>query len=213
MMKTGKPALQGAKASGSSVESSLAYPNSSLKVSPSPQSSQGKSKLNRFKIIASILKQGSSTASPRPPEASNGLPNGLVVSDESSGEKSNQKRNSPKDITDFGSFQKRHWGGNEATSGAGEISREMYSLSEEAGESDAEQQDKEHKDEEALLQTESKDEAAVTEGPDENSEVSNNNNSSDEGVKKESEEKDEESLSCSDSAASGCLSGSSKEEA
>ncbi|XP_074467143.1 short transient receptor potential channel 4-like isoform X2 [Sebastes fasciatus] len=220
MVKTGKPALQVAKASGSSVDSSLAYPNASLKVTPSPQSSQGKSKLNRFKIIASILKQGSSTASPRPPEDSNGLPNGLVVSDESSGKKSSQKRNSPKDSTDFGSFQKCHWGGSEATSGAEEISREMYSLSEEAGESggsDAEQQDKERKvrgeDGKGLLQIEKEEEAAANEAPGENSEVSNASNSTGEGGKKESEEKDKECLPCSDSLASGCLSGSSREEA
>ncbi|XP_034406020.1 short transient receptor potential channel 4a [Cyclopterus lumpus] len=206
MVKTGKPALQGAKASGSSVESSLAYPNSSLKVSPSPQSSQAKSKLNRFKLIASILKQGSSTASPRPPESSNGLLIGLGVSDESSSK--SQRVNSPKDNADVGLFQKRHWSGNEATLGAGEISRDMYSLSEEAGETDAEQQDKEHqargKDEQELLQTEKKDE---------NNDVSKSNNSSDEGRKKETEEKDKESLSCSDSAAGGCLSVSSREEA
>ncbi|XP_078121871.1 short transient receptor potential channel 4-like isoform X2 [Sander vitreus] len=204
MVKTGKPPLQGAKASGSSVESSLAYPNASLKVSSSPQTSQVKRKLNRFKIIASILKQGSSTASPRPPEASNGLPYGLVVSDESSGKKSSQKRNTPKDITDFGLFQKHHWGSNEATSSAGE----MYSLSEEAGESggsDAEQQDKEHratgKDEKGLLQTEKEEEAAVNEDLNENGEVSNTNNSSNEDGKKETEEKDKESLPCSDSVA------------
>lgn len=222
MMKTGKPALQGAKASGSSVESSLAYPNSSLKVSTCPQSSQVKSKLNRFKIATSILKLGSSTASPRPPEASNGLPNGLlsVVSDESSSEMSSQRRNFPKDITDFGLFQKRHWSGNEDTPGAGEISRKMYSLSEEAGESggsDAEAQDKGHmargKDDKGLLETEKKEEAAVNEAPNGNSEVSNTNNSLDEGGIKETEEKDKDSLPCSDSAADGCLSGSSREEA
>lgn len=212
MMKTGKPALQGAKTSGSSVDSSL-------EVSPCPQSSGVKSKLNRFKIITSILKQGSSTASPRPPEASNGLPNGLLVSDESSSEKSSQRKNFPKDITDFGLFQKRHWGGKEDASGAGEIPRKMYSLSEEAGEcggSDAEGQDKEctarGKDEKGLLETEKEEEAAGNEAPNENSEVSNTN-SLDESGKKETEEKDKESLPCSDSVSGGCLSGSSREEA
>ncbi|XP_032389349.1 short transient receptor potential channel 4 [Etheostoma spectabile] len=216
MVKTGKPALQGAKASGSSVESSLAYPNASRKVSSSPQTSQVKSKLNRFKIIASILKQGSSTASPRPPEASNGLPYGLLVSDESFVKTSSQKRNSSKDITDFGLFQKRHWGGNEATSGAGE----MYSLSEEAGESggsDREQQDKDHRatgrDEKGLLQTEKEEEIAVNESLNENGEVSNTNNSWNEDGKKETVEKDKESLSCGDSVASGCLTESFREEA
>ncbi|GAA6223849.1 short transient receptor potential channel 4 [Lates japonicus] len=222
MMKTGKPALQGAKASGSSVESSLAYPNSSLKVSPCPQSSQVKSKLNRFKVITSILKQGSSTASPRPPEASNGLPNGLlsVDSDESPSEKSSQRRNFPKDITDFGLFQKRHWDSNEATSGTGEISRNMYSLSEEAGESggsDADEQDKGHrsrgKDEEELLKGEKAEKAAVTEAANEDSEVSNTNRSSEEDGGKETEEKDKETLSCSGPVADGCLPGTCREEA
>ncbi|XP_059207409.1 short transient receptor potential channel 4-like [Centropristis striata] len=203
MMKTGKPALQAAKASCSSVESSLAYPNASLKVSPSPQSSQAKSKLNRFKIIASILKQGSSTASPRPPESSNGLPNGLLAaaaaaSDESAGLKSSQKRSSPKDSSDFGLFQKRQ---------AGEMSREMYSVSEEAGESegpDAEQQEKK-KD----IKGTEEEAAAANEAQDE-SEASNTNNSSDEGGKKEGEAKDKESEPCSDSIAGECL--SSREE-
>uniref|UniRef100_A0A4W6FQ61 Transient receptor potential cation channel, subfamily C, member 4a n=1 Tax=Lates calcarifer TaxID=8187 RepID=A0A4W6FQ61_LATCA len=175
MMKTGKPALQGAKASGSSVESSLAYPNSSLKVSPCPQSSQVKSKLNRFKVITSILKQGSSTASPRP---------------------------------------------NEATSGTGEISRNMYSLSEEAGESggsDADEQDKGHrsrgKDEEELLKGEKAEKAAVTEAANEDIEVSNTNRSSEEDGGKETEEKDKETLSCSGPVADGCLPGTCREEA
>lgn len=222
MMKTGKPALQGPKAGSSSVDT--AYSSSPLEASSCPQSSQVKSKLNRFKIITSILKQGTSTASPRPPEASNGLPNGLLspVPDESSSEKPSQRRNHPKDITDMGLFQKRHWSGGGDTSGAGEISREMYSLSEEAGESvgsDAEGQDKEHKarvkEEKGPLETEKQEETALNEATSENSEVSNTNNSSEEGGKIETEEKDKdkESLPCSDSVADGCLSGSSREDA
>ncbi|XP_042286659.1 short transient receptor potential channel 4-like [Thunnus maccoyii] len=215
MVKTGKPTLQGErKAGGSTVESSLAYPNALLKVSPCPPSSQLKSKLNRFKITTSILKHCSSTASPRPPEASNGLPNGLLnlVSDESSGEKSSQRRNFPKDFTDFGLFQKRHRGSNEATSGAGEISRKMYSLSEEAGESvgsDGEEQDKEHtawsKDEKGLLEMEKKEEATVNEAP--------NEKSKQDGGEKETKDKDKECASCSDSVADECFSGSSREDA
>lgn len=222
MMKTGKPALQGAKASGSSAESSLAYPNSSLKVSTCPQSGQAKSKLNRFKIATSILKLGSSTASPRPPEAPNGLPNGLlsVVSDESSGEKSSQRRSFPKDMADFGLFHKRHWGSSE-DAGAGEISRKIYSLSEEAGESggsDAEGQDKGHtercEEEKGLLEAEKEEEAAANEAQNEISEASNANDGClDDGGEKETEEKDKEGLPCSDSAADGCLSASSREEA
>ncbi|XP_034034175.1 short transient receptor potential channel 4-like [Thalassophryne amazonica] len=138
MVKTGTPALQGAKASGSTAESSLAYPHSSLKVSPCPPLSQVKSKLNRFKMTTSILKHCSSAASPRPPEASNGLPNGLLplTSEESSGEKPSQRRSFSIDIADFGLFQKHHRGPTEVLSSVGEISRKMYSLSEEAGESE-----------------------------------------------------------------------------
>lgn len=199
MMKTGKPAVQGAKASGSSVDCSLAYPNSSLEVPPVPQGSQVKSKLNRFKIITSILKQSSSTASPRPPDTSNGLPNGLLspVSDESSSEKSSQRRNFPKDMADFGLFQTHQQARSEDTSGAGEISRKMYFLSEEAAESGgSDEDDKEHKarDEEGLLETQTAEETAVNEALKENTKISNTNNSSDDGGKKETEGKCKESL-------------------
>ncbi|XP_076026722.1 short transient receptor potential channel 4-like [Genypterus blacodes] len=144
MMKTGKSSIQATKASGSSVDSSLAYPNSSLKVSSCASTSQAKtSKLKQFIITTSILKQGGATASPRPPEAPNGLPNGLVplACDDSSSDKAGQRRTFPKDITDFGLFQKRHRGSTGAPAGKGDIFRNMYSLSEEAGEcgaSDAE---------------------------------------------------------------------------
>nr|XP_020476110.1 short transient receptor potential channel 4 isoform X2 [Monopterus albus] len=221
MMKTGKPALQGAKASGSSVESTLVYPNSSFKLFSCPQSSQVKSKLNRFKMTTSILKQGCS-ASPRPPEASTGLPNGIfsLVSGESSNESSNQRRNFPKEFTDFGLYQKRHWGGSETTSGTGEISRGMYSLSETAGESevsDAEEQDKERvarsSHEKETLKGEKTEEAAVSEAVNENSEALNTNSSLEEDGKIETEEKNEESLPCVDSDTDGCLSGTCREEA
>uniref|UniRef100_A0A3B5LX42 Transient receptor potential cation channel, subfamily C, member 4a n=1 Tax=Xiphophorus couchianus TaxID=32473 RepID=A0A3B5LX42_9TELE len=154
MMKMGKPALQGAMASSSSVESSLAYPNSSLKISPGLPASQAKSKLNRFKITASILKQTSSLASPRPPEASNGLPNGLLASDEGCSEPSSQWRNCSKDISDFSLFQKRHWSGKEVPSGSGEVLREMYSLSEEAGESGGSDTEEESKEDTAKAEEE-----------------------------------------------------------
>ncbi|KAM9846408.1 short transient receptor potential channel 4a [Aulostomus maculatus] len=208
MMKTGKPALQGdKKSSSSSVESSLAYPNSSLKVTSGAPSSQVKSKLNRFKITTSILKQGSSTASPRPPEASNGLPNGLLplVSDETSSDKSSQRRNFPKDITDFGLFQKRHRGSSDATSGAGagELSRKMYSLSEEAEcvgldteEPDIELTVKRAVDKGLL---EEKENATVTEAPDETSKVSNPNNDAGDGEEETTLNKDKESVPCTDS--------------
>ncbi|XP_055004227.1 short transient receptor potential channel 4a [Boleophthalmus pectinirostris] len=123
MMKTGIPALPVAKAGCSSMDSSLAYPNASLKVS-----SQTKPKINRFKMAASILKQ-CCASSPRPPEASNGLPNGLLPlgATEDTGERK----------TDFSLFQKRHRGSglDDTASSGGETSRKMYSLSEEDGES------------------------------------------------------------------------------
>lgn len=216
MMKTGKPALQGAKASSSSVESNLAYPNSSLKVSSCPQGSQAKSKLNRFKITASILKQCSSIASPRPPEAFNGLPNGLLslVSDENPGENSSQRKNFPRDITDFGLFHKCHRGGKEATSGVGEISREMYSLSEEAGESGGSDSEDQVKESTSRSEDKKVEESAVAEAASGDSQVSNASCSLEERVEKETNEKDKESLSsCVDPVADGRLTGTCRDEA
>lgn len=199
MVKTGKPALQAErKASSSTGESSLTHPNSSMKASSSAPSSKVKSKLNRFKMTTSILKHCSSTASPRPPEASNGLANGLLplVSGESSREKSGQRKKFPKDITDFSLFQKRHRGSSKALSCTGERSRKMYSLSEEAGESvgwDTEKQGKEDitwsEGEEGLLETEKGDEAVVNPVPNKKDKVSNTNNSLQEDEEEESETK------------------------
>ncbi|XP_033834281.1 short transient receptor potential channel 4a [Periophthalmus magnuspinnatus] len=130
MMKTVKPALPVAKAGSSSMDSSLAYPNASLKVS-----SQTKPKINRFKMAASILKQ-CCAASPRPPEASNGLPNGLLPL--SAAEDTGPRK------SEFSLFQKRHRSSevDDTASSGGETSRKMYSLSEEdveSGSSDAEE--------------------------------------------------------------------------
>lgn len=143
MVKTGKPALPVAKAGCSSMDSSLAYPNASLKVSPCPGASQTKPKINRFKMAGSILKQCCSS-SPRPPEASNGLPNGLLpltAAEESSNDNGTQRKNFPKDVTDLNLSQKQHRGGGveDTESSGGETSRKMYSLSEEDEESDIEE--------------------------------------------------------------------------
>lgn len=140
MMRTGKPALPGGKAGGSSADCSA-----SLEEPPGPHGSQVKSKLNRFKIITSILKRGSSAPSPRLPEASNGLPNGVLSTASDEGPCEDMRRNFPKDIADFGLLQKHQWGRNEQ-SNAGEIPRQMYPLPEEAaksGVSDAEAEDRE----------------------------------------------------------------------
>ncbi|XP_054611561.1 short transient receptor potential channel 4-like isoform X2 [Dunckerocampus dactyliophorus] len=134
MMKTGRPALQSERKTTSSssgggpLESALAYPNASLKVASCAASTHTKS--NRFKITASILKRTGSAASPRPPEASNGLPNGILPL--AGDVASSQRTNFRKDMNDFGLFHKHHRVAYEATPGAGELSRNMYSLSEEA---------------------------------------------------------------------------------
>lgn len=140
MMKTGKPALPGGKAGGSSADC-----GAPLEEPPGPHGGQVKSKLNRFKIITSILKRDSSAPSPRPPEASNSLPNGVLstASEESSCE--DTRRNFPKDNADFGLFQKHQWDGNEQSE-AGETPRQMDPLPEEAAESgvsDAEAEERE----------------------------------------------------------------------
>lgn len=212
MMKTGKSTIQAAKASGSSVDSSLAYPNTSLKVSSCGASSQVKSKLKQLMITTSILKQGGATASPRPLEASNGLANGLVqlACDESAGEKSSQRRNFPKDITDFGLFQKRHQGGTGASSDTGETLRNMYSLSEETGErgsSDAE------KDKEGVAGGE--EEKGLMEGGREEEEAGGMataavNQNTEDGRAKEAEDK-ESTEPCCDSAAASCSSPSPRD--
>ncbi|KAM6907283.1 short transient receptor potential channel 4-like [Xenentodon cancila] len=206
LLKTGKPPLQAAIASGSSVDSSLAYPNSSLKISSGTPSSQVKSKLNRFKITTSILKHSSSSASPRPPEVFNGLPNGLLslVSGESCIEDSSQKRSYPKDISDFSLFQKHHRGSKEVASGTGEISREMYSLSEEAGESGGSDDEEQSKGARAKAAKELPGMKKTEKSPErrEGSDISCN---FDENVDKPSVEEDTD-LPCVDSVADGCLS-------
>ncbi|KAM9729468.1 short transient receptor potential channel 4a [Menidia menidia] len=211
MMKTGKPSLQGAMASGTSADSSLAFPNSLLKISSCPQSSHIKSKLNRFKVTASILKQSSSAASPRPPDAFNGIPNGLIppVSDDSCSETSNQWRSYCKDISNSGLFQKQQWSTKEVPPETGEMSREMYSLSEEAGESgvsDTEEQDKQ------LSSTDKGDKQLPgisfmeeSQGSTEESEISSSSD-------KHGEKQTDELKSNTDSVGDGCLSGSARKD-
>ncbi|XP_061902698.1 short transient receptor potential channel 4-like [Entelurus aequoreus] len=127
MMKTGRPVLQGERKTascgegGRPPESALAYPNASLKVS-----SGAHAKSNRFKMAASILKQVSSAARSRIPEAPNGLPNGVLLL-AGAEETSNLRRDFAKDLKDFGSFHKRHRAAYEV-----EPCQNMYSLSEEA---------------------------------------------------------------------------------
>ncbi|KAK6305787.1 hypothetical protein J4Q44_G00245670 [Coregonus suidteri] len=157
MMKTGKPGLggpggvglggPGGVGGGGGGASCLAYPDRPLKVpttpTPTPPTGQLKNnKMTLFSVTASIIQQSGATASsPRLPEglAFNGLglANGLAPlpsdggSSGSSRDKQGQRKDFPRDITDFGLFQKRHRGGTGATGvGAGNI----YSVSEEMGE-------------------------------------------------------------------------------
>lgn len=207
MMKTGKPALQGATA----VDSSLPFSSSSLEVPAGPHSGQAKSKLNRFKIIASILKQGGSTASPRPPEASNGLPNGVLstVPDESSEE----KLDFPKDIADFGSFQKHQQEGGGAGIEAGEVLTQTSSLTEEqpsVSGADVPRRDhrveEDEEDSKGLLEKQTEENSTFNEARHENNELLNTVGNSDDSRKEEREGKSTESFTSSDSVAGGILS-------
>uniref|UniRef100_A0A674CML6 Transient receptor potential cation channel, subfamily C, member 4a n=1 Tax=Salmo trutta TaxID=8032 RepID=A0A674CML6_SALTR len=120
MMKTGKPGLG---------QSCLAYADRSLKVptTPTPIGQLKNNKKTLFTVTASIIQQGGATASsPRLPDAlafnGMGLANGLPPLP-------GHRKDFPRDITDFGLFQKRQRGGAGAT-GVGNI----YSVSEEMGE-------------------------------------------------------------------------------
>lgn len=207
MMKTGKPALQGA----TSVDSSLPFSSSSLEGTAVPHCGQTKSKLNRFKIITSILKQGDSTASPRPPEASNGLPNGVLppVPDEGSEEKLDFST----DIADFGSFQKHQQEGGGAGIGAGEVLKQISSLTEEqpsVSGADAPQRDhrveEDEEDSERLLVKQTEENSTFNEARRENNELLNTVGNSDDSRKEEREGKSTETFTSSDSVAGGILS-------
>ena len=147
MMKSGKSALPGAKAGGSPGESALAYPNAALKVTPSAAGGKAKSKLNLFRVTASILKRGGgATAAPRPPEAFNGLPNGLPPTDapggsSDEGKKAEPRQNLPRDTGEVSLFHRRLAGSAAAAAAAGGVARNMYSLPEEAGDSGSSDQE------------------------------------------------------------------------
>lgn len=204
MMKTGKPGLQGA----TTVDSSLPFSSSSLEGPAGPHCGQAKSKLNRFKIITSILKQGGSTASPRPPEASNGLPNGVLspVADE-------EKLDFPTDIADFGSFQKHQQEGGGAGIGAGEVFKQTSSLTEEqpsVSGADVARRDhrveEDEEDSEGLLEKQTEENSTFNEARHENNELFNTVVKTDDSRKEEREGKSTESFTSSDSVAGGILS-------
>lgn len=207
MMKTGKPGLQGA----TTVDSSLPFSSSSVEGPDGPHCVQAKSKLNRFKIITSILKQGGSTASPRPPEASNGLPNGVLspVADEGS----DGKLDFPTDIADFGSFQKHQQEGGGAGIGAGDVFKQTSSLTEEqpsVSGADVARRDhrveEDEEDSEGLLEKQTEENPTYNEARHENNELLNTVVNTDDSRKEEREGKSTESFTSSDSVAGGILS-------
>lgn len=207
MMKTGKPALQGA----TSVDSSLPFSSSSLEGPSGPHCGQAKSKLNRFKIIASILKQGGSTASPRPPEASNGLPNGVLSPAPDEGTK--EKLDFSTDIADFGSFQKHQQEGGRPGIGAGEHFKQTSLLTEEQPSfSGVDAPPRDHRveededDSEGLLEKQTEKNSTFNEARHENNELLNTVGNSDDNRKEEREGKSTESFTSSDSVAGGVIS-------
>ncbi|KAJ3589409.1 hypothetical protein NHX12_010254 [Muraenolepis orangiensis] len=135
MMKSGKSALQGTKASGSAVESALtalreAYPKASRKAAPSPAGGKAKSKLNLFSVTTALLKQGGAATT-----AFTTMPNGLpaLSPEQGSGQR---ERNSPGDVGEFGTFHKHRGGSASSGEGGGAVSLNMYSLPEEVGDSE-----------------------------------------------------------------------------
>lgn len=206
MMKTGKPGLQGA----TSVDSSLPFSSSSLERPAGPHCGQTKSKLNRFKIITSILKQGGSTVSPRPPEASNGLPNGVLspLPDEGSEE----KLDFPTDVADFGLFQRHQQEGGGAGIGAEEVLKRTSSLTEEqpsVSGADVPRKDprveEDKKDNEGFLGKQTEENSTFNEARHENNELLNTVGNTD-SRKEEQEGKSTETFTSSDSVAGGILS-------
>ncbi|KAJ8338929.1 hypothetical protein SKAU_G00357150 [Synaphobranchus kaupii] len=138
MMRGTKPCLQGGK-SGTGATSSLAYPDRPLKYSPAATAEQPtKGKLNLFSVTT-LLQQ--SSASSKLAEAFNGLANGsaalLPVPSQALPSRDKlqlQRKDFPKDISDFGLFQKRRKG-----NAAGPNPNKIYSVSEEVGEVETEE--------------------------------------------------------------------------
>ncbi|KAL0994881.1 hypothetical protein UPYG_G00128700 [Umbra pygmaea] len=150
MMKSGgaagvggtSPGLAGVGGGGASC---LAYPDRPLKfptTSTGAASQPRKTKNSLFSVTASILQQSSATpSSTRPPEGM-GVANGLVSPPSDGGlssgssrapDRPGQRKDFPRDITDFGLFQKRQRSATGATvGGAGTVI--IYPVSEESGE-------------------------------------------------------------------------------
>lgn len=232
MMKTGKPGLGGpggvvgGGSGGAGVgggQSCLAYADRSLKVptTPTPIGQLKNNKKTLFTVTASIIQQGGATASsPRLPDAlafnGMGLANGLPPlpadggSSGSSRDKQGQRKDFPRDITDFGLFQKRQRGGAGAT-GVGNI----YSVSEEmgeTGESDGEGRKGEAGGEEGkgLLEDGEKEKEEEEEEDGVKEEEANRGRGKEREDVEEEEEEERESFLHQESGADGVASGLSK---
>ncbi|KAJ8275579.1 hypothetical protein COCON_G00073310 [Conger conger] len=153
MMKGTKPSLQGTK-SGTGA-SNLAYPDRPLKYSAAPPGEQsGKGKLNLFNVTT--LLQQSAASSKAPAETFNGLANGsaaLLPAPQAPPARDKaqlQRKDFPKDISDFGLFQKRRKG----NAASGPNPNKIYSVSEEVGEAESEELRRERDGEELLADEE-----------------------------------------------------------
>ncbi|XP_036392835.1 short transient receptor potential channel 4-like isoform X2 [Megalops cyprinoides] len=149
MMKHNRPSLSGCKLSAGS--SSLVYPDHPFKYSP--ECTPGQQKQNLHSVTAAIQPGCAAGTS----EAYNGLANGYVgsISDASSKEKL-QRREFPKDISNFGLFQRRKG------KKPGPNPNTIYSLSEEAGEPDPEDQTCAETEKEELVGLSSKEDGEAT---------------------------------------------------
>ncbi|KAG9351782.1 hypothetical protein JZ751_023033, partial [Albula glossodonta] len=133
MMKGTKTCLQGGKSATGAT--SLAFADRPLKYSTASSGEQPKSKLNLYNVTT-LLQQ--SAAASKAADTFNGLANGsaaLLAPPPTSRDKPVlQRKDFPKDISDFGLFQKRR-----RSSAAGPNPNKIYSVSEEVGEGEMEE--------------------------------------------------------------------------
>ncbi|XP_030648073.1 short transient receptor potential channel 4a [Chanos chanos] len=132
MMKGGKACLQGTKMNAGAT--STAYPDRPLKGPQAAPGGQMKPMLNLFDVTTTLLQQGGARDSPKSPETYSDMANGSIALPS---EKINAERDFPKDIAGL-YHQLRHRGPNHPS--------RIYSVSEEVGESDSEDQTQDGKD-------------------------------------------------------------------
>ncbi|KAJ8391483.1 hypothetical protein AAFF_G00089570 [Aldrovandia affinis] len=130
MMKHSKPSMLGGKISSGS--SSLVYPDHPFKYSPAHNAGQDKSQLNLYTVTTMFQQSSAASTSGAYSGLSNGLP--ATGSAPDSSKEKLPRRDFPKDISNFGLFQKQHKGKHPRPN-----PNAMYSVSEEVGESDPEE--------------------------------------------------------------------------